>query len=40
MADADPHAPWHEHAVPVLDEEATWVHEAAARFEQRTARTS
>ena len=33
MADADPHAPWHEPAVPVLEEEATWVHEAAERFE-------
>ena len=33
MADADPHAPWHEPAVPVLEEEAAWVHEAAERFE-------
>src|ERR1044072_2994895 len=33
MADADPHAPWHEPAVPVFDEEAAWVHEAAERFE-------
>ncbi len=37
MADADPHAPWHEPAMPVLDEEAAWVHEAAARFEHATA---
>ena len=37
MADADPHAPWHEPAMPVLDEEAVWVHEAAARFEHATA---
>src|SRR5687768_12901328 len=33
MADADPRAPWHEPAMPVLDEEATWVHETAERFE-------
>ena len=33
MADADPHAPWHEPAMPVVDEEADWVHEAAERFE-------
>ena len=33
MADPDPRAPWHEPAMPVLDEEAAWVHEAAQRFE-------
>jgi len=37
MADADPRAPWHEPAMPVLDEEATWVHEAAERFEHTRA---
>ena len=31
MADADPRAPWHEPAMPLLDEEAAWVHEAAER---------
>ena len=25
MADVDPHAPFHEPAIPVLDEEAAWV---------------
>ena len=29
--------PIHEPAIPVLDEEATWVHEAAARFEHASA---
>jgi thioredoxin-dependent adenylylsulfate APS reductase len=29
--------PIHEPAVPVIDEEAAWVHEAAARFEDATA---
>ena len=33
MADADPHAPWHEPAMPVVEEETAWVHEAAERFE-------
>src|SRR4029078_10788829 len=33
MADADPHAPWHEPAMPVVEEENAWVHEAAERFE-------
>src|SRR5262245_53864925 len=37
MADADPHAPWHEPAVPVFDEEAQWVHQAAERFEDAHA---
>jgi phosphoadenosine phosphosulfate reductase len=37
MADADPRAPWHEPAMPVLDEEAEWVHEAAERFEDSGA---
>src|SRR5688572_17079120 len=37
MADADPRAPWHEPAMPVLDEEAAWVHEAAERFEHTHA---
>src|SRR5688572_21458303 len=37
MADADPRAPWHEPAMPVLDEEAVWVHEAAERFEHTHA---
>ena len=37
MADADPRAPWHEPAMPVLDEEASWVHEAAERFEDAPA---
>ena len=38
MADADPHAPLHEAAVPVLEEEAAWVHEAAERFEHALGR--
>ena len=37
MADVDPHAPFHEPAEPLLDEEAMWVHEAAARFEHTSA---
>lgn len=37
MADVDPHAPFHEAAIPVLDEEAAWVHEAAERFEHASA---
>jgi 3'-phosphoadenosine 5'-phosphosulfate sulfotransferase (PAPS reductase)/FAD synthetase len=37
MADADPRAPWHEPAMPVLDEEAAWVHETAERFEDTHA---
>ena len=37
MADVDPHAPFHEAAEPLLDEEALWVHEAAARFEHTAA---
>ena len=37
MADADPRAPWHEPTMPVLDEEAAWVHEAAERFEHTSA---
>lgn len=37
MADVDPVAPIHEPAVPVLAEEAEWVHDAAARFETATA---
>ena len=39
MADADPRAPWHEPAMPVLDEEAAWVHEAAERFEDARPRS-
>jgi len=38
MADPDPHAPYHEAAVPVLQEEASWVHKAADRFEHADAR--
>ncbi len=37
MADPDPHAPYHEPTVPVIDEEAAWVHDAAARFEHAGA---
>ena len=37
MADVDPHAPFHEVAIPVVDEEAAWVHEAAERFEHASA---
>ena len=37
MADRDPVQPIHEPAVPFVDEESAWVHEAAARFEHATA---
>ena len=37
MADRDPVQPLHEPALPVFDEEATWVHDAAARFEHANA---
>jgi thioredoxin-dependent adenylylsulfate APS reductase len=37
MADTDPIQPIHEPAVPYVDEEAGWVAEAAARFEDATA---
>jgi thioredoxin-dependent adenylylsulfate APS reductase len=37
MADRDPIQPIHEAAIPVLDEESAWVHEAASRFEHATA---
>jgi len=33
MADTDPIQPIHEPAVPFLDEEASWVRDAADRFE-------
>jgi thioredoxin-dependent adenylylsulfate APS reductase len=36
-ADADPRAPWHEPTTALVDEEAAWVHEAAARFEDASA---
>jgi thioredoxin-dependent adenylylsulfate APS reductase len=37
MADRDPVQPIHEAVLPVVDEEAAWVHEAAARFESAGA---
>ena len=37
MADTDPIQPVHEPAVPFLDEEAAWVHDAADRFEEAPA---
>ena len=37
MADADPIQPIHEPALPILDEERMWVHDAADRFEGATA---
>src|SRR5947208_13037865 len=37
MADPDPHAPYHEATIPVFDEEAEWVHDAAERFEHASA---
>jgi thioredoxin-dependent adenylylsulfate APS reductase len=37
MAERDPVQPIHEPALPVVDEEAAWVHEAAARFEDASA---
>ena len=37
MADRDPVQPIHEPVLPVVDEEAAWVHEAAARFEHASA---
>jgi thioredoxin-dependent adenylylsulfate APS reductase len=37
MADRDLVQPIHEPAVPEFDEEAVWVHEAAARFEHASA---
>lgn len=37
MADRDPIQPIHEPALPVLDEEAGWVHDAAGRFEHASA---
>jgi len=37
MADSDPIQPIHEPAVPFVDEEAGWVADAAARFEDASA---
>ncbi len=37
MADRDPIQPIHEPALPVLDEEASWVHDASDRFEIASA---
>jgi len=37
MADRDPIQPLHEPTLPVFDEEAAWVHDAAGRFEHATA---
>jgi thioredoxin-dependent adenylylsulfate APS reductase len=37
MADRDPVQPIHEPTVPLLVEEASWVHEAAERFEDAAA---
>lgn len=37
MADEDPRAPFHEAAVPLVDEETAWVHEVAERFEHASA---
>jgi thioredoxin-dependent adenylylsulfate APS reductase len=37
MAERDPVQPIHEPALPVVDEEAAWVHEAASRFEHASA---
>jgi thioredoxin-dependent adenylylsulfate APS reductase len=37
VADRDPIQPIHEPTLPLLDEEASWVHEAAGRFEHATA---
>ncbi|MGZ4150675.1 MAG: hypothetical protein ACXVQJ_11575 [Actinomycetota bacterium] len=37
MADRDPVAPIHQPTVPLLDEEAGWVHTAADRFETASA---
>jgi len=37
MADPDPLAPYHEATIPVFDEEAEWVHDAAERFEHASA---
>jgi len=37
MADTDPIQPIHEPAIPYVDEEAAWVADAAARFEDATA---
>ena len=37
MADTDPIQPIHEPAIPFVDEEAGWVADAAARFEDATA---
>ena len=37
MADSDPIQPIHEPAIPFVDEEAGWVADAAARFEDATA---
>jgi thioredoxin-dependent adenylylsulfate APS reductase len=37
VADADPIQPIHEPALPVIDEERSWVHDAAERFEDASA---
>lgn len=37
MADTDPIQPFHRPALPEIDEEATWVKEAAVRFERASA---
>jgi 3'-phosphoadenosine 5'-phosphosulfate sulfotransferase (PAPS reductase)/FAD synthetase len=37
MADADPIQPIHEPALPYVDEETSWVHHAAERFEDASA---
>jgi thioredoxin-dependent adenylylsulfate APS reductase len=37
MSTTDPHEPIHEPALPVLDEEARFIHEAADRFEHASA---
>ena len=37
MADRDPIQPIHEPALAVIDEESTWVHDAADRFEHASA---
>ena len=37
MADRDPIQPIHEPTLPLNEEEATWVHDAADRFEHASA---
>ncbi|MFI5055993.1 MAG: phosphoadenylyl-sulfate reductase [Actinomycetota bacterium] len=37
MADRDPIQPIHEPTLPLMEEEATWVHDAADRFEDTSA---